>query len=229
MEYPGNELELFENAINWKAYFAFKLSPYIKGHVAEVGAGIGGSTTFLFNSQVKDWTCFEPDLRLFKQLKRSSDSWSFNSQLILKNGFLPDEINLYDTILYIDVLEHIANDKEELEKALTALRKGGNLIVLVPAFKYLFSPFDVSVGHFRRYTKAMLKSLVPNSLNNYEFFYLDSLGFVSSLVNKWVLKQAYPSLQQIQFWDRVLVPMSKVLDPIHGHSFGKSLVMRIEK
>ncbi len=50
-EYQGKELELFERAENWKRYFASFMSPYIRGDVLEVGAGIGGTTKVLCNGQ----------------------------------------------------------------------------------------------------------------------------------------------------------------------------------
>lgn len=229
MEYPGKELELFEHAKNWKGYFASKLIPYIKGNVAEVGAGIGGTTNFLFNAKVESWTCFEPDSNLFDQLSRASQSMGFQDQMELNNKILPEGTNLYDTILYIDVLEHIEQDQEELEKAIKALRPAGNLIVLVPAFNFLYSPFDKSIGHFRRYDKRMLMSIFPANASINSLFYLDTMGFLSSLLNKLVLRQLYPKPSQIRFWDCFLIPISKIIDKVFFHSFGKSLILIYKK
>ena len=57
----------------------------------------------------------------------------------------------FDTILYVDVLEHIADDAAELARARRLLTPEGNLVVLAPAHQSLFSPFDAAVGHYRRY------------------------------------------------------------------------------
>ncbi|MEP0711059.1 MAG: class I SAM-dependent methyltransferase, partial [Algoriphagus sp.] len=213
VNYPGQELELFENAKNWKSYFSHKINPYISGDVLEVGAGIGGTTPYLVTSKVSSWTCIEPDKVLFEKLVKEGDTWRNKDLYQFSNAVLEAQTEQYDTILYIDVIEHIEKDGEELVRAYQALRPGGSLIVLVPAFNFLYSPFDQSIGHFRRYDKRMLTAIVPQQMEIRELFYLDSLGFFSSVANKLVLKQPYPSQGQINFWDSYLVPIAKRLDP----------------
>ncbi|WP_268035815.1 class I SAM-dependent methyltransferase [Algoriphagus sp. PAP.12] len=229
MKYPGKELALFEKAKNWKRYYSSQLIPEISGRVAEVGAGLGGTTSFLFNSKVSSWTCFEPDTELFEKLSIASQSWEFRSQIKLENRILPTVYERYDTILYIDVLEHIKQDRDELEKAISALNVEGHLIILVPAFNFLFSRFDQSIGHFRRYNKGMLKAILPQNVEITRFRYLDTMGFLSSFANKQVLRQPYPRPSQIQFWDSTLIPISKVFDKVLFHSFGKTLILICEK
>jgi hypothetical protein len=112
--YAPGELELFKEAVNWKAYFASQLRPFIKRRVIEVGAGIGATTAFL------------------------CDDGCGTIDSVTANG------ELFDSVLCIDVLEHIGNRA---------------LIVLAPAFNILFSPFDQALGHFRRYTRPQLKAL----------------------------------------------------------------------
>ena len=68
--YIGNELDLFENATNWKKYYSKKLKKFIVGNVVEVGAGMGGTTSFLQNSNVQSWICLEPDNNLCKLINK---------------------------------------------------------------------------------------------------------------------------------------------------------------
>ena len=72
-----------------------------------------------------------------------------------------DRPQRFDAVLYIDVLEHIEDDRGELERATRLLREGGYLIVLSPAHQWLFSPFDEAIGHFRRYDRRSLGALQP--------------------------------------------------------------------
>jgi 2-polyprenyl-3-methyl-5-hydroxy-6-metoxy-1,4-benzoquinol methylase len=67
----------------------------------------------------------------------------------------------FDTIIYLDVLEHIADDRAELACAARLLSPQGCVIVLSPAHQFLFSPFDQAVGHYRRYSRATLRDLTP--------------------------------------------------------------------
>ncbi|NIQ14480.1 MAG: methyltransferase type 12, partial [Candidatus Dadabacteria bacterium] len=112
----------------------------------------------------------------------------------------------YDTILYIDVLEHIEDDYNELQSAKKLLSDTGTLIILSPAHQWLFSEFDEAIGHHRRYTKATLLKIIPDELNLINIRYLDSIGLFASLANRVLMRKSIPSMNQIKFWDRVMVP-----------------------
>jgi hypothetical protein len=135
-----------------------------------------------------------------------------------------DSHDLYDTILYIDVLEHIESDHAEVQRAIQHLNPNGVLIVLSPAHQWLFTPFDQAIGHFRRYSKHMLKQIEPKDAVLERIIYLDSVGMLLSLGNKLLLKQSMPTVKQILFWDRWVVPVSKVLDRLLMFRVGKSIV-----
>lgn len=225
-KYIGDELTIFKHAVNWKKYWYNSISKYIAGDVLEVGAGIGINTNLILENHqdLRSIVSIEPDKSLADQilgnLTKETSKVTVLSQYL---DALPED-KKFDTIIYIDVIEHIEDDYSELAKAQLHLKKGGALIILVPAYNFLFSPFDESVGHYRRYNKKRLKKAVPDTLVNLKLFYLDSLGVCASLMNKFVLKQSYPSKEQILKYDRVIVPMSKVTDKLMFHSFGKSLV-----
>lgn len=224
--YIGNELELFGHAHNWKNYYRKHLSPFIHGDVLEVGAGIGETTAHLYNETVKRWLCLEPDAALSDKIaqKISNKELSEKCELLVGTTLdLPAAVK-YDTIIYIDVIEHIEKDAEEIQRAEKLLKPGGHLIILVPAHQYLYSPFDKAIGHFRRYNKQKLRAVIPLGLKNNKLFYLDCLGLLASLTNKWFLKTEYPTIQQVKFWDRMIVPVSKLIDPLIGFSTGKSLI-----
>jgi SAM-dependent methyltransferase len=226
MSYIGNELELFKYAHNWKQYYASVFVHLLKGDVLEVGAGIGETTHSLCNGKQESWVCVEPDPDLTTQIA-----------LKKQQGYLPDFIEIvtgtldavaadrkFDAILYIDVIEHIEHDGEELLKASQYLKCGGHLIVLVPAHNFLYSEFDKAIGHFRRYNKRRLADAAPKHLKTIDLRYMDSVGLSASLANKWFLKQDYPELKQIQFWDNYIIPVSKIADRITFYKFGKTVV-----
>ena len=223
--YQGSELEYFANAVNWKTYFADKLSPYIGATVLEVGAGIGSTTEILCRGEIDCWTCLEPDPNLAAQIKTKIDAGKIEPACRIVNGMAADlaPVDLFDSIIYIDVLEHIKNDSQELERVSEHLVSGGNLIVLSPAYSWLFSDFDAAIGHFRRYTAATLRSLTPPGLTPTRCFYLDSVGLLASISNRLWLRTSAPTSRQIQFWDKTMVPISRYLDRIVGFSFGRSI------
>ncbi|GMN07858.1 hypothetical protein MTsPCn5_32470 [Croceitalea sp. MTPC5] len=228
-EYIGNELDVFKKASNWKSYFAKHIKSALRGDVLEVGSGIGANTPFLLNASdnILSWTLVEPDKDLLEVAKTElcKDKSNIPFSLNYVNGTIESVFSKkYDTILYIDVIEHIEDAVAELSEAKTLLKKDGRLIILVPAYQFLFNNFDRSIGHFRRYNKKMLKGHVHRDLEIKRLFYLDSMGFFAALLNKWVLKKDIPTSKNIFLWDKILVPFSKVVDIISFHSFGKSLI-----
>ena len=75
--------------------------------------------------------------------------------------------------------------KKEIIKALSLLKKNGNLIINVPAFSYLYSKFDKDVGHFRRYSKRDFKKILEDlNFKKVDFIYYDTIGFCLSFLSK---------------------------------------------
>ena len=198
--------------------------PFIGENVLEVGAGIG-STTLLLSGYSKTWTALEPDAELAAQIEVR------DSGVEVKVGVSSDlkADDLDDSILYIDVLEHIERHSEEIFQVQNHLALGGHLILLTPAHQFLFTPFDTEIGHFRRYNRALVDSIRPKGMKVVGSWYLDSAGFFASLGNRLLLRSTSPTVGQIRLWDRKLVPISRVLDAILGYNFGKSLLTVWEK
>jgi 2-polyprenyl-3-methyl-5-hydroxy-6-metoxy-1,4-benzoquinol methylase len=224
--YPGQELAFFEKAINWKSYFASLLLPYMGTNVLEVGSGIGATTALLNQNASRRWTLLEPDETMHAILEEKIRARGpFSNCILLKQTISGlDKKETFDTIIYIDVLEHIEDDKREMLLAVDLLKKGGHLMILSPAYPFLFSPFDKAIGHYRRYTANSLEAAMPPGLKPVSIRYLDSVGFFASLANKMFLQQKYPTEKQIRMWDKWMIPVSKTTDKIFFHSFGKSIL-----
>jgi len=199
-QYVGDELELFAHAINWRSYWTSKIVNYLRGRVLEVGAGIGTNTKNLYHLS-DNWTALEPDASQSAVIS----NWLHASNTLSANVLIGtlstlDDDKMYDAILYIDVLEHIEFDRQEVINAYHHLAPGGVIIILSPAHDFLYSLFDKSIGRYRRYS------------------------LLASLGNKLIMKSSMPTKNQILFWDRVLVPVSKVLDRIFRFKVGKSIL-----
>jgi SAM-dependent methyltransferase len=224
--YTGNELELFSEARNWKKYVATLIKPYISGNVLEAGAGIGTNTTLFYTPTVTNWVLLEPDKAFFNVLESLHAAKQLPPHCTVIHGFSSDikQKETFDTIIYIDVIEHIEKDKEEVERAIRLLKKNGRLIILSPAHNFLMSPFDKAIGHFRRYSKKIMKELVNEQMKKEKIIYADSMGFFASMANKYLLKQEYPTKQQILFWDHRIIPVSKISDRILFNTLGKTVI-----
>jgi len=222
-QYAGSELELFEQARNWKTYFRGVIEPYLRGSILEVGAGLGANTREFASLGFDRWTCLEPDPALIEQIRVGIAPLD-RHDLVLGTIESLDPARRFDAIVYIDVLEHIEDDSRELRAAARHLEPGGALVVLAPAHSWLYTPFDRAIGHYRRYDKQTLAAVTPRPLRQEKLIYLDSAGLLASLGNRLVLNSAMPTAAQIQTWDRLLVPCSRLLDPLLAGTVGKSVV-----
>jgi 2-polyprenyl-3-methyl-5-hydroxy-6-metoxy-1,4-benzoquinol methylase len=125
-QYVGSELELFAAARNWKAYWSQQIKTFLRGDVLEVGAGIGSNTLMLNHGDEGRWMCLEPDPHLFARLVTLLESASNGRLYEPIRGTLRSLSNQqFDSIIYIDVLEHINDDRAELQRATLHLRSGG--------------------------------------------------------------------------------------------------------
>jgi SAM-dependent methyltransferase len=224
--YVGGELNLFSLATNWKCYVKAAIKEYLVGDVLEVGAGIGSTTAAMHSGIANRWICLEPDLSNASRLKRSivESSEYKGTQVIAGALDALAKRSSFDCILYMDVLEHIDDDRDQIQAAAQLVRPEGYIIILSPAHQWLFSEFDKSIGHLRRYNKELLQSLMPSGWIQVRLAYLDSVGALLSLANALALRQAMPSPRQIAIWDRFCIPLSRIMDFILREKCGKSIL-----
>lgn len=226
LEYAGTELELFAGAVNWKRYLREQIAPYLGATVLEVGAGIGTTTKAFCDGTARRWVCLEPDAKMAARIGEEVREGALPAccePVAGTLGDLPDD-ERFETVLYVDVLEHVEDDRGELARAVARLAPGGHAVVLSPAHQWLFTPFDASIGHFRRYTKRSLAALEPPGATLVRARYLDAVGMLASLGNRLVLRSASPTREQIALWDRVMVRASRRVDAWLGFTLGKSVL-----
>ena len=122
-DYEGTELELFQAAVNWKAYWSDKVAPYVRGAALEVGAGLGANIANFRGKSGVQWTLLEPDRAMCEEMSGRARAGQLPPGTEIVCGMLADlpAGRTYDSILYIDVLEHIEDDRAELERAAARL------------------------------------------------------------------------------------------------------------
>ncbi|HEY7500994.1 MAG TPA: class I SAM-dependent methyltransferase [Vicinamibacterales bacterium] len=225
--YAGTELDVFKHAHRWKEYWSGAIAPYLRGAMLEVGAGVGANTPYLVAPRVRRIVRLEPDPRFAERLERHRPPIGAGAiDVVDKCGVVadlaPDE--RFDVILYLDVLEHIDDDRAEMASAAAHLVPGGHLVVLAPAFQFLYSPFDKAIGHYRRYRRSTLEPLAPPALTLERSEYFDAPGAVLSAGNRLLLRSAAPTLAQIAFWDAWIVPIARITDRATRAMFGRSVL-----
>src|SRR5688500_18498327 len=137
------------------------LRPHLGDVIVEVGAGTGSYTQELLTTSPQRLIAVEPSSYLFPELQRSLKKYD---RVELHHCTLPDVAERLsgqaDSVVYVNVLEHIDDDAAEIRDAAKVLRPGGTLCVFVPALPWLSSRFDREVGHHRRYTREQIVELI---------------------------------------------------------------------
>jgi hypothetical protein len=226
INYAGWELKYFDKALNFRRYQFSLIKEYICGEVAEVGPG-NGVNLKIYQSHAKKIHLFEPSKIFIKKLKKYKNK---NKKIKIVNSVFKKSKNKYNTIIYLDVLEHIKNDSKEIFNAYSSLKKNGYLIINVPAFQHLYSRFDKDLMHFKRYAKKDFKKILYSlKIYNYEMIYFDCLGYFFSLLSKFFIKNYKKKFgSKILMWNK-LMPLSIFFDRLFLNFFGKSLIIFIKK
>ena len=224
MKYPGEELKVFDKAKIFQKYIFLKIKKYLENEILEVGAGLGSFTKEYINLY-KNVHLSDLDENNYRELKKK-----FANTASIFNKKIEDIKFKYNTIIYLNVLEHIEDDNREIEIAASKLNAGGNLIILVPAHQNLFSKFDQAVGHFKRYNINYFKNLENKNLKLKKLIYLDVFGYLLYFLNKIFFKEEkYPSEAKILIWDKIFIPITIILDFLIMYKYGKNILCVYEK
>lgn len=225
IDYDGSDLEALLTLKRYRRWIFELMTPWLGGVAAEVGAGIG-SFSSMVSGKVDSLDLIEPSRALQEQLRNSvagvlrvrildvsAEEWLQNSPM-----------NHYDSVVMINVLEHIRDDAAILKNIFDVLKPDGRLIVLVPALQALFCDLDARFGHFRRYEREPLRHLFEDAgfrIANIRFF--DVLGILPWLViNKWMGKTSFhPGL--LTLYDLVGVTMTRTFETFFVPPIGKNL------
>lgn len=223
------ELEALVDANHFFHWIVDSFGPAIGARTLEVGAGLGTvSRTIRRMHPEVQVTALEPADNVYPGLAaRSGDDPKLVIRQATSTDVLAEGSESFDTVVYVNVLEHIENDRAELATAHDLLGPSGHLCVFVPAMPALYSPIDFKSGHYRRYTKAGLRSLIEEA--GFEIVRIDYFD-VASVIPYWIVYRLLrvESLNKGSnaLFDRVLVPFSRLLQKVLRHPpFGKNLLV----
>lgn len=223
--YTGVEiLETLTSARNYNALLIDLILRAGKGsrRLVDFGAGIGTFSQLLRDRNFAI-TCVEPDPFLADML--TSEGFTTYRDV---EAIEDDSVDFFFTL---NVMEHIKDDAAALEALSRKLKRGGRLLVYVPAFTCLWTSLDEKVVHYRRYRRRGLEELVRTAgLTVFQSRYVDTLGFVAALIFKFGgNKEGDLKPFWIKHYDRFVIPLSKFLDHFFGRLFGKNVYVICEK
>ena len=195
-----------------------RISPYLGRRICEIGAGIGNISAIL--RQVSPELLVLTDTDPYYRETLRSNFGSF-PEVVVDELTLPDRLASVrfqryrlDTVVALNVLEHITDDVEALRSIAGLLGTGGRAVILVPALPFLHGSLDVELGHRRRYTRQSLSERMRLAGFRVErMFYFNLVGTLGWLINARVRKVARLPLRQVRAFDRA-VPLLRLEDRI---------------
>ena len=169
---------------NW--LFSF-IKPHINAPILEVGCGIGVFTKKL--TDIGDTHAIDIHKYYISKTKKAAPKATVGKGDIEK-GQLFFKQKKFNTIINLNVLEHIKDDKKALKNMNKLLKPKGKLILLTPAHKYAFSPLDKNLGHYRRYTKKELsQKFIDAGFDIETVRYLNVIGLFGWFLNGKILRR----------------------------------------
>jgi SAM-dependent methyltransferase len=229
--YPGKDLEAMSFAVRYHRWMLEEFRPYIGRDIVEVGAGTGSFSEMLLETGPERLSLVEPS-EMFTALKNNfSKSKSATGLRFLNSIFRTAAAEITaemrpDTIIYVNVLEHIENDAAELELIRDSLEGGGHALIFVPAMPSLMSDFDRSIGHFRRYKKRALEFMVRDAgFQIMKSKYFDLAGIIPWLVKYRLLRSQTMGGGMVSAYDKVVVPVMRYTESLIRPPIGKNILL----
>jgi SAM-dependent methyltransferase len=214
-------LHSLDGAVNYADWVYSAIQPHLGSNVLEVGAGHGTLTGRLARGRKVTATDLSPRCVAVLRERFANDAVAVVHADLTASA----DLGTFDSVVLVNVLEHIEDDERSVVQASRALRPGGRLIVFVPAFDALYSEFDRRVGHHRRYRKADLQALADAAgLAPIEARYMNSLGAVAWWLFATKLGRTPTTRWPVLLYDRAVVRALRRIEQRWEPPFGQSLL-----
>jgi len=212
------------SAVNNNNWTCGKLKPFLGNNILEIGSGIGTFSKFIID-QGKTVTLSDLNDSYINDLKEKYKGNPSVSVLQADAGRIDEAVNgkKFDTVVAVNILEHLENDDEAFKRIKKILLPGGRLIFIVPAHVLLFSDFDKKIGHFRRYSRKELEKKLIEKGYAIEFIeFMNAVSVLGWFFSFKVLKRVKMPTLQVKIAD-ALIPFISFFEKIIKVPFGLSI------
>lgn len=234
--YIGRDLEAMSFAVKYHRWILEIFEPHLGRKIVEVGAGTGSFSEMILERGADALALVEPSRAMYQTLAaRVQEMDARATRIETFNAVFPEVAESVkgfepDSIIYVNVLEHVEDDEAELRLVRETLAKSGRVFIFVPAFQWLYGSFDEQVGHFRRYTKRELEEKVARAgFRTLRSGYFDFAGILPWWVKYRLLKSDRMEAGAVRFYDRYIVPPMKAVETMLPPPVGKNIFLIAEK
>ena len=200
------------------------IAPYVGNRVLEVGAGIGNMTRVLYGRDLIVAADLElPYLHILRNRFSRNPTIEVERLDLNSDECLALKRHEFDTVVCLNVLEHIEDHEGALQRLYEVLVPGGRLALFVPADQKLFGTIDTQVGHFRRYSREELQRIIEAAgFVTEKLTYQNVFGRFGWWLNGRVLKRTHLPAGQSRIFD-LAVPILRRIEPENPRN-GLSLI-----
>lgn len=236
VKYEGRDLEAMSFAVNYHKWILSIFKPHLGRRVIEVGAGTGLFSELLLNESLESLSLVEPSVDMHAILEERIRNLTPGAKTNTYNALFSEvatqirETHKPDSIVYVNVLEHIPDDVAELQLAHNTLDAGGRVFIFVPALQSLLGSFDKQIGHFRRYRLRQLEELCKTAgFKIVESRYMDFFGIAPWWIKFRLLRSSTIEPQLVDIYDRFMLPIIKPLEASIKPPVGKNILLVAER
>jgi SAM-dependent methyltransferase len=223
-------LEIFSKAPSLNRWLFDKVINEAHGKILEIGSGIGNISGLLLHerssvylSDIRQEYCDILEKK-FHGHKHLCGIFLLDLSIPDFNVRYADLLEKFDTVIALNVVEHIHDEQASFRNAKALLRSGGKLIVLVPAVPRLYNSIDRHLGHVRRYTKTELRKRFEEAGLKFEGHrYFNAAAIPGWWFSGSILKDEIVTEAKLRFFDR-MVPLFKIFDKLASPFIGISLI-----
>ncbi|MFI5185553.1 MAG: class I SAM-dependent methyltransferase [Chitinophagales bacterium] len=223
-------LQLIAKADRFNHWMYLEFKSQLKGEVLEAGSGIGNISQLVIKDGL-NITLSDYNNEYCEWLKKKFDGISNVKGIIRIDLLHPDFRTVYsglkekfDSIFLLNVIEHLADDCRAIANCHFMMKPAGHLIILAPAYQWLYCRLDKELGHYRRYTTKTIKKILEKEnfiiqkVNHFNF-----LGMWGWLLLGKVFQKKKLSGNEMELFNSI-VPLAKVLDQITFKKMGLSII-----
>jgi len=212
---------------NYNIWLFDLLKPYLGKEILEIGCGIGNLTYYFKND--RKFVAIDKEPKYISYIKLDFADVEVYDCDIVDPKILHEKNYTFNSVICINVLEHIKEDDKALSNMYDLTKKNGNAILVVPAHRFLYGELDKNVEHWRRYTKKELTGkIIRAGYTIKDAFYFNRIGAIGWFVNSKIIKRKKISFVQLLLFDKIVFLLRKI-DRLFNLPFGISLIIIAEK
>jgi len=220
-------LDAISFAPGFNKYMFETIEPFCKGHILEIGAGIGNiSEHFITKGAEISLTDIRDNYVEILNNNFGETAESIFNLDIVSEDFDEKFKHLYesfDSIFALNVVEHIKDHELAIRNIKKLLKPNGHIIILVPAYQILYNSFDTALEHFRRYTQKSLNKIISPEFEIIHNQYFNVFGIAGWVVSGGILKKKAIPRNQMELYDK-LIGFSRFLDKLVFNKIGLSVI-----